>query len=131
MWSIYLQLDDAMRAPAQGLVLVLTRKLLRLCTDKEKEELEEQAPTSWTEELVTGMWMVLMATGRCPSPAISGQHLAFSSPASAQHTNSRASELYARENRGVVLAEALKLREADPCLTLTQWLIFRGLGNLL
>ena len=115
-----LQLDDLTRKAGKNLVLVLTRKLLTLCTDKEMEELTEQAPASWTEELVRGMWRDLMATGSCATPAPVKTHLVFSSPASDQHANSRASELYARDNRGVVLEEVLKLREADPCLTLTQ-----------
>ena len=123
-----------MKAVGKGLLLVLTRKLLRLCTDKEKDELEEQAPTSWTKEKLRGMWEAFTATGRCPSPEGSRACLAFSCPATPQHANSRASELYGREHRDDVLAEAFKIRETDPGLTLTQakkralWKVWKGLA---
>ena len=104
-----LQLDDLTRKAGKNLVLVLTRKLLTLCTDKEMEELTEQAPASWTEELVRGMWRDLMATGSCATPAPVKTHLVFSSPASDQHANSRASELYARDNRGSTLLRSWKM----------------------
>ena len=91
--AVTLQMDDPMKAVGKGLLLVLTRKLLRLCTDKEKDELEEQAPTSWTKEKLRGMWEAFTATGRCPSPEGSRACLAFSCPAAPQHANSTAESI--------------------------------------